>query len=180
MGKGIIGMCLRDAIRGMLVAVTIGGLLVATAPAAYADEPVPTRTEPSPTQAGGTIQPQITGGDVIRHDDLQNLVIAKDIRNYNAGYGGNCNIWNWSGGSTYDPVNPGGNCWTASMNGYTYSWQIWWDTDAFTMQYEGYWVRMRDGKWRWNSANVYTKIQDHENAHCYRESDGVNCYVELG
>ena len=36
------------------------------------------------------------------------------------------------------------------------------------------------GSWRWVGANVCTKIYDTENAHCYRESDGVNCYVSWG
>jgi hypothetical protein len=124
----------------------------------------------------------VTGGDVIRHDSIQNLVIAKDIRNYNAGYGGNCTIWNWNGGSGYSWVsgaNAISNCRTASMNGRTYSWTLWNDTDAFTMQYESYWVSMH-GTWRHLGANVYTKITDIENAHCYREVDGVNCYVTYG
>ncbi len=130
----------------------------------------------------GTARPAyaITDGDVIRHDSIQSLVIAKDIRDRNAGYGGNCHIWNWNGGSRVHHVNPGGNCWTASMNGRTYSWTVYSDTDAFTLQYEPYWVKMRDGTWHRVAANVYTKIQDHENAHCYRESDGVNCYISLG
>ncbi|MFF6783151.1 hypothetical protein [Streptomyces sp. NPDC012510] len=121
----------------------------------------------------------VTGGDVIRHDSIQNLVIAKDIRNYNAGYGSNCSIWNWGGGNTWNWVQGGGNCRTSSMNGRTYSWTVWNDTDAFTLQYEAYWLNMH-GSWRRVNANVYTKIQDHENAHCYRESDGVNCYVSYG
>ncbi len=125
------------------------------------------------------IAPQVVGGDVIRHDGIQNLVIAKDIRNYNAGLGGNCDIWNWGGGNTWTYVNPGRNCNTASMNGRTYSWTVWNDTDAFTMQYESYWVNMH-GSWRHIGANVYTKITDAENAHCYHESDGVNCYVGWG
>jgi hypothetical protein len=129
----------------------------------------------------GTATPAkaVVGGDVIRHDGIQNLVIAKDIRNYNAGYGGNCAIWNWNGGSSYNWVNPGRNCRTASMNGKTYSWTVWNDTDAFTLQYEPYWVNMH-GKWFYLNANVYTKIQDHENAHCYRESNVVKCYVSYG
>ncbi|HYW18365.1 MAG TPA: hypothetical protein VE956_03460 [Nodularia sp. (in: cyanobacteria)] len=65
------------------------------------------------------------------------------------------------------------------MNGKTYSWTVWNDTDAFTIQYEAYWVNMH-GVWVHVDANVYTKIQDHENAHCYRKSDGVNCYVTYG
>ncbi len=129
----------------------------------------------SPAQA-------VTGGDVIRHDSIQNLVIAKDIRNHNTGYGGNCTIWNWNGGADYSWVsgsNAVSNCRTASMNGRTYSWTLWNDTDAFTLQYEAYWVNMH-GTWRRIGANVYTKITDIENAACYRESDGVNCYVTYG
>jgi hypothetical protein len=119
------------------------------------------------------------GGDVIRHDGIRDLIIAKDIRNYNAGYGSNCAIWNWGGGNTWNYTNPGNNCRTLSMNGHTYSWTQWWDTDAFTLQYEAYWLNMH-GSWRRLAANTYTKIEDHENAHCYRESDGVNCYVSYG
>jgi hypothetical protein len=130
-------------------------------------------------QAVADVAPQVVGGDVIRHDGIQNLVIAKDIRNYNAGLGSNCAIWNWGGGNTWNYVNPGRNCNTASMNGRTYSWTVWNDTDAFTMQFESYWVNMH-GSWRHIDANVYTKITDAENAHCYRESDGVNCYVGWG
>jgi hypothetical protein len=124
----------------------------------------------------------LTGGDVIRHDSIQNLVIAKDIRDHNTGYGSNCTIWNWYGGPNYSWVsgsNAVSNCHTASMNGRTYSWTLWYDTDAFTIQYEPYWVNVH-GTWRRISANVYTKITDIENAHCYRESDGVNCYITYG
>lgn len=121
---------------------------------------------------------KVKGGDVIRHDSIQNLIIAKDIRKSKAGYGGNCAIWNWDGGNSMHWVNPGSNCRTASMNGKTYSWTIskFWDTDAFTIQNEQYWVNMH-GKWWIVPANVYTKITDIENAHCYRESYGVACYV---
>ncbi|WP_416979809.1 hypothetical protein [Streptomyces sp. T028] len=149
---------MRPSTRGITAALAAGAaLLLANAGPAHA----------------------VTGGDVIRHDSIQNLVIAKDIRNYNAGYGGNCSIWNWGGGNTWNWVQGGGNCRTASMNGRTYSWTLWNDTDAFTLQYESYWLNMH-GSWRHVNANVYTKIQDHENAHCYRESDGVNCYVSYG
>ncbi|MCB5168328.1 hypothetical protein LG634_26320 [Streptomyces bambusae] len=123
--------------------------------------------------------PAATGGDVIRHDSIQNLYIAKDIKSYNAGQGSSCAIWNWNGGSSSSWVNPGGNCTTASMNGHTYSWNVWWDTDAFTLRDESYWLNMH-GTWHRVGANVYTKITDAENAHCYRESDGVNCYVQWG
>jgi hypothetical protein len=126
----------------------------------------------------GTAQ-AATGGDVIRHDSIQGLVIAKDIRNYNAGYPSNCTIWNWNGGTSDSWVVGDHNCRTASMNGRTYSWTLWYDTDAFTMQYEPYWVNMH-GSWKYVNRNVYTKIKDTENAHCYRESDGVNCYVTYG
>jgi len=51
------------------------------------------------------------------------------------------------------------------------------DTDAFTMQYEAYWVNLY-GSWRRVAANDYTRIHSDDNVHCYRESDGVNCYVE--
>ncbi|MFE9631811.1 hypothetical protein [Streptomyces sp. NPDC006463] len=118
----------------------------------------------------------VVGGDVIRHDSIQNLVIAKDIAAYNAGRGSNCAIWNWDGGNASNWVNPGGNCTTASMNGRTYSWTVFGDTDAFTLQFEDYWLNMH-GTWHRIGANVYTKIYDVENADCYRESDGVNCYV---
>lgn len=130
---------------------------------------------PTPAQA-------VVGGDVIRHDGIQNLVIAKDIRNHNTGYGGNCTIWNWNGGNSASWVsgaNAISNCRTASMNGRTYSWTVYGDTDAFTLQYEAYWLNMH-GTWHRINANVYTKITDVENAHCYRESDGVNCYVSYG
>ncbi len=130
---------------------------------------------PTPVQA-------FIGGDVARHDSIQNLIIAKDIRDHNAGYGGNCIIWNWDGGNSDHWVsgsNAISNCRTASMNGHTYSWEIYWDTDAFTLQYEPYWLNMH-GTWHRLDANVYTKITDAENVHCYRESDGVNCYVEYG
>ena len=65
------------------------------------------------------------------------------------------------------------------MNGRTYSWTVWNDTDAFTVQNEGYWVYI-DGTWRHPFANVYTRIHDNQNVSCYRESDGVNCYVSFG
>ncbi|WP_066367006.1 hypothetical protein [Herbidospora mongoliensis] len=115
-------------------------------------------------------------GLVIRYDSIQNVVVAANISANNVGRGSNCNIWNWGGGNNWNPVNPGGNCDTRSMNGHTYSWNIWADTDAFTIQYEGYWLS-HHGSWRWVNANVYTKINGAETAKCYRESDGVNCYV---
>ncbi|GAA2878578.1 hypothetical protein GCM10010517_40650 [Streptosporangium fragile] len=117
-------------------------------------------------------------GLVIRYDSIQNLVVAKDIRNYNAGYGSNCDIWNWNGGNTVSWVTADSNCRTASMNGHTYSYAIggYSDTDAFTLQYEDYWLNMH-GTWHRIGANVYTKISSIETAKCYRESDGVNCYV---
>lgn len=115
-------------------------------------------------------------GLVIRYDSIQNLVIAANINSTNVGKGSNCNIWNWGGGNVWNPVNPGGNCDTRSMNGHTYSWNIWADTDAFTIQYEAYWLSFH-GSWRRVNANVYTKISSIETAKCYRESDGVNCYV---
>ncbi|MGC5011978.1 hypothetical protein ACLQ2R_14535 [Streptosporangium sp. DT93] len=62
------------------------------------------------------------------------------------------------------------------MNGHTCSWNIWADTDAFTLQYEDCWLNFH-GSWRRVAANVYTKISGIETAKCYRESDGVNCYV---
>lgn len=121
----------------------------------------------------------VVGGDVIRHDSIQNLVIAKDIQFTNGTKGSTCHIWNRDGGNTWNYVNAHNNCTTASMNGRTYSWTVWNDTDAFTMQYESYWVSMH-GSWRHISANDYTRIHDDENVHCYRESDGVNCYVSYG
>jgi hypothetical protein len=145
---------------GLLVAVVAAGALAGVPHSAHA----------------------IVGGDVIRHDSIQNLVIAKDIRDHNTGYGGNCSIWNWDGGNAQHWVsgsNAISNCRTASMNGHTYSWEIYGDTDAFTIQFEAYWLNMH-GTWHRLGANVYTKITDIENAHCYRESDGVNCYVEYG
>lgn len=156
---------MRTKLRAALALVFVSGCL-ATAGTASAE-------------GDGGVGTQVVGGDVIRHDSIQNLVIAKDIRNYNAGYGSNCPIWNWDGGNSWNYVNPGGNCHTASMNGRTYSWTVWNDTDAFTLQYEAYWLNMH-GSWRRLGANVYTKIYDTENAHCYRESDGVNCYVSWG
>ncbi|HEV7934196.1 MAG TPA: hypothetical protein VGP70_18045 [Actinomadura sp.] len=138
---------------------------------------------PAEASTGGAADPDVhtlvVGGDVIRHDSIQNLVIAKDIQFTNGSKGSNCDIWNRNGGNTWDYVQAVRNCTTASMNGQTYSWTVWNDTDAFTMQYEGYWVSMH-GSWRWIGANVYTRIHDDENAHCYRESDGVNCYVSYG
>jgi hypothetical protein len=130
---------------------------------------------------GGTTPAHaVTGGDVIRHDSIQNLVIAKDIRDHNAGYGSTCHIWNWNGGNDGSRfVRASNNCWTASMNGRTYSWTVWNDTDAFTLQYENYHVNMH-GTWHYIAANVYTKIQDHENAVCRRQSGRVNCYVTYG
>ncbi|WP_142212092.1 hypothetical protein [Streptomyces sp. SLBN-118] len=150
---------MRAAVRGAAVTVAAGSaLLLTTAGPAHA----------------------VVGGDVIRHDSIQNLVIAKDIRDHNVGFGSNCSIWNWNGGNDGSKyVNGGGNCKTASMNGRTYSWTVWNDTDAFTLQYESYWLNMH-GTWHRIGANVYTKIRDNENAHCYRESDGVNCYVSYG
>ncbi|GAA0969550.1 hypothetical protein GCM10009555_016890 [Acrocarpospora macrocephala] len=115
-------------------------------------------------------------GLVIRYDSIQNVVVAANINATNVGKGSNCNIWNWGGGNVWNPVNPGGNCDTRSMNGHTYSWNIWADTDAFTVQYEAYWLNFH-GSWRRLNANVYTKINGLETAKCYRESDGVNCYV---
>ncbi|MFI6506230.1 hypothetical protein ACIBCT_01375 [Streptosporangium sp. NPDC050855] len=115
-------------------------------------------------------------GLVIRYNSIQNLVVAANINAGNVGKGGNCNIWNWNGGNVWSPVNPGRNCDTRSMNGHTYSWNIWADTDAFTLQYEDYWLNFH-GSWRRIGANVYTKISSIETAKCYRESDGVNCYV---
>ncbi|MGW4426587.1 hypothetical protein [Streptosporangium sp. NPDC004631] len=134
---------------------------------------------PEPQPDPGQNSSLVIGGDVIRHDSIQNLVIAKDIRDRDVGYGGNCHIWNWNGGNSPSEVKVDHNCWTASMNGRTYSWTLWSDTDAFTLQYERYWLNMH-GTWHRIGANVYTKIGDHENAHCYRRSDGVNCYVQYG
>ena len=126
------------------------------------------------------VQPMVVGGDVIRHDSIQGLVIAKGLSFSPNGQGGNCDVWNKNAGSTYNYLDSNNNCTTASMNGRTYSWTVWNDTDVFTMQSEAYWVQSRDGSWRRVGANVYTRIQDNENAHCYRESGGVNCYVSLG
>jgi hypothetical protein len=134
---------------------------------------------PTAGAGGGDVHPMVIGGDVIRHDSIQNLIIAKDIQFTNGSKGGNCDIWNRDGGSTYIYVHAVHNCSTASMNGRTYSWTVWNDTDAFTAQFEAYWVSMH-GTWRRVSANVYTRIHDDENAHCYRESDGINCYVSYG
>lgn len=126
------------------------------------------------------VEPMVIGGDVIRHDSIQGLVVAKGLSFTANGQGGSCDVWNKDGGSTYNYLNSNNNCTTASMNGVTYSWTLWNDTDVFTMQSESYWVQSRDGSWQHVGANVYTRIHDNENAHCYRESDGVNCYVSLG
>ncbi|GAA4568923.1 hypothetical protein [Planotetraspora kaengkrachanensis] len=121
----------------------------------------------------------VIGGDVIRHDSIQNLIIAKGLSFSPNGQGGNCDVWNKNGGSTYTYLDTNNNCSTASMNGKTYSWTVWNDTDVFTMQFEAYWVSMH-GTWRRVGANVYTRIHDNENAVCELESDGVNCYVSYG
>lgn len=121
----------------------------------------------------------VIGGDVIRHDDIQNLIIAKGLSFTSNGQGGNCDVWNKDGGSTPNYLDSSSNCSTASMNGRTYSWTVWNDTDVFTMQFEAYWVSMH-GTWRRVGANVYTRIHDNENAVCELESDGVNCYVGYG
>ncbi|MEU7724156.1 hypothetical protein AB0B78_02715 [Streptomyces sp. NPDC040724] len=156
-------MARKTVLRSLAVATAAAcGLLAAVAPA-HAVPPAPA----------------VVGGDVIRHDSIQNLIIAKDIAATNVGRGSSCSIWNWDGGSAGNPVNPGGNCWTTSMNGRTYSWTVYSDTDAFTVRDEAYWLNMH-GTWHRVGASIYTKINDAENAHCYRESDGVNCYVEWG
>jgi surface antigen len=174
-------MFLQRKLHSTVTAAFSAAFIAVTSPPSHAqDEPAPSQADRPPAEQTSPPQSLVVGGDVIRHDGIQNLVIAKDIRNYYAGYGGNCAIWNWNGGSAYSYVNPGSNCRTASMNGRTYSWTVFGDTDAFTVQTEAYWVRMRDGFSRWVSANTYTKIQDHENAHCYRQSGVVKCYVELG
>lgn len=126
------------------------------------------------------IDPQIIGGDLIRHDSIQNLYIAKGLSFSPNGQGSDCDVWNQDGNSTYKFLDSNHNCTTANMNGRTYSWTVWNDTDAFTMRYENYWVKSRDGSWHYVNANVYTRFHDDENVHCYRESDGVNCYVSFG
>ena len=151
------------------VAVAVGG----SASAAVAAPP------PAPADAPAA-QPRVVGGDVIRHDGIQNLVVGRSLTFGPSGQGSNCDVWNKDGGSAYNFLDSNNNCTTASMNGRTYSWTLWNDTDVFTMQYEGYWLKNRDGSWRYVGANVYTRIHNNENAHCYRESDGVNCYVSLG
>lgn len=161
-------------LAGGAAAIAIAGLTIA-ATAVPAHATTSNGADPSPTD----VRPLVVGGDVIRHDSIQNLVIAKDIQFTNGSKGGNCDIWNRDGGNTWTYVHATHNCTTASMNGRTYSWTVWNDTDAFTMQHEAYWVSMH-GTWHHISANVYTRIHDDENAACYRKSDGVNCYVSYG
>ncbi|MEU1605812.1 hypothetical protein [Micromonospora matsumotoense] len=152
-----------------------------TSPAlASSAEPRSALSDVTPTTSSGDVQPRVVGGDVIRHDSIQGLVVAKGLSFSPNGQGGNCDVWNKNGGSAYSYLDSNNNCTTASMNGQTYSWTLWNDTDVFTMQNQSYRVQSRDGSWRSVGANVYTRIHDNENAHCYQESDGVNCYVQLG
>ncbi|MEO3871079.1 hypothetical protein ABGB18_19895 [Nonomuraea sp. B12E4] len=177
----------RRIIRCVMLALALTLSILGTqSAAAYADDKPqgPPLTAPADAPAAqpdgaATAADVECCGLVVRHDSLQNLVIAKDIRNYNAGYGGNCDIWNWTGGNATSWVTADSNCRTASMNGHTYSYAAGYsDTDAFTMAYEPYWLSMH-GTWHRIGANVYTKISGIETAHCYRESDGVNCYVVI-
>jgi hypothetical protein len=161
------------AVTTTAITLASAGLAAAVSSSAFAN------TAAKPSDATSRYGTLVVGGDVIRHDSIQNLVIAKDIQFTNGSKGGNCDIWNRDGGNTWKYVHAVHNCSTASMNGRTYSWTLWNDTDAFTMVYESYWVSMH-GSWRLISPNVYTRIHDNENAHCYRESDGVNCYVSYG
>ncbi|MER5646012.1 hypothetical protein [Streptosporangium sp. NPDC002524] len=173
-------------VRYLMLAIALVVSVIAPTSMAYADAKPPTPPlvapvdppAPAPAESSGANVAAVECcGLVVRYNSIQNLVIAKDIRNTNAGYGSNCDIWNWNGGNQTSWVTVDRNCRTTSMNGHTYSYNAGYsDTDAFTLQYEPYWLSMH-GTWHRIGANVYTKINGLETAKCYRESDGVNCYV---
>jgi hypothetical protein len=87
-----------------------------------------------------------------------------------------CDVWNKNGGNSWSwahwkcyqrDLGTGGSAGGVGSR---------FDVDAFSFNSSGYYVRFRNGSWRWLDRGVWTKIRDYEEAWC-KQDNGIRCTV---